>query len=527
MLSRSLRIAAPVWVAATFGSVLALAACESNQDLGEVGDAGTPPNMGIEGSGGRPSNGAGVDPGHARDAGLARDAGQVRDAGQADANDGAAPACSNEPEQCNGSDDDCDGRIDEDDDCEIGVETGALEIYPGFLELAVDAHDNVYASGTYVPELPPYPDPPALSGRVLPKDHEIVIASYDASHKLRWLSTFDGDVYYAPKLVARGDALFMLGSTTQAIDLPVQGGTTHVNGAYVAALSAKDGTFLWVTPLDTPSPPNPGGFVLGPRGIALDAGGDIYVALTKGGEMAAIGAYYGRLAADGTLRWLKPVNILPSDDPISQAQLADVAVSRQGTVYLCGDIMADVEIGGCMIAGRDKAAFVAALDGDGTCLWEQHLPGDPGRSDSNHWNAIAVDAKDGVVALGILTHDVSFQGHALAGAADHDSLDSAALLALALDAKGSFLWSWRADSNDGLEDESMAVDGDSNLYLGLGRGALVGLDAQGRERFTRSVPWNPPMQYSDVRGIALTSDGSAVITSGSALAYVDFSRVKY
>jgi hypothetical protein len=545
--------------------VLALSACDSTQDLGS--DAGKPTVQADAATVGRPEAGM-QDAGTPRqDSGIVPIIGRPLDPGsmpachdsdqdgyfagecQSDASPDNSPDCDDEqnhvhpnaPELCNGKDDDCDGKTDEGLDCDIAVDLEPAEIWPGFLSIAVDAHDNVYAAGPYDAN-GPFGSSPALSGMTLPADRHVVVAAYDASRKLRWVQTIDGiEDAEGPKIAVRGDTLYLLAGSGQAFDVSVQGKSIHVLGWYLAALSTADGTFEWLTPLPTQGPETAGGFGYG-RDIAVSPDGDIFAALTEGGDLGARTAHYGRIAPDGTPIWWRTINGTPNGDMPASTEIAAIAVSAKGTFYLCGDEVNPIEIGGCMIP-EGPAEFVVAMDADGKCRWEQHTVGNSTNGAADQFKAIAAGVDDRVVVLGELTTDVSFQGHPLLGVSAQELSIHTALLALALDADGKYLWSWQYASHAENDANGVVIDGDSNTYLGvdLNRekvlgpttwlemplGVVVALDANGGERFMRDIPELETWNTSTARALALTSTGDAVIASSARIAYMALSKAKH
>jgi hypothetical protein len=546
--------------------VLALSACDSTQDLGSASgkptvqapsanrpDAGKPdagtalPDSGIVPNVRKPIDAGSTPACHDSD----QDGYFAGECASDDAAQGNGPDCDddqnlvhpNAPERCNGKDDDCDGKTDEGLDCDISVELEPAEILPGFLSVAVDAKDNVYMAGPYdTNQL--LGEMPTLSGMMLPQDRHVVIAAYDAARKLRWVQTIDGvEDWAGPRIAVDGDTLYVLAGSSRAFDVSVQGKSIHVLGWYLAALSTTDGAFEWLTPLTTQKPEEAGNSY--GRGIAVGPDGNIFAALTESGGVDAMTAYYGRIASDGTSIWWRSVNATSKGEGAipGGTEITAAAVSAKGTFYLCGNAYNPIEIGGCMIP-NDPVDFAVALDADGKCRWEQHIAGDPTYGGGNEFKAIAAGADDRVVVLGQLTTGASFQGHDLKGTGvEPIGNEYTALVALALDADGQYLWSWQYTPHGDNAGNAVIIDGDSTTYLGvnLGRetgvepmawtdvplGVVVALDADGGERFMRDVPELETWNTSTARALALTSTGDAVIASTARIAYMALSKAKH
>lgn len=153
----------------------------------------------------------------------------------------------------------------------------------------------------------------------------------------------------------------------------------------------------------------------------------------------------GALAADGTLKWAKPVS-----SP-GFANVRGVGGDSQGRFYFTGVVTGPGKIGALSVASPDRqVGFLAKVDAKGQPLWTRLLYGEK----EDRGGELIVDSKDQVV-IGASTNSTSYNLH------DHDSKVLASELVntqhppvyraalLVLDGSGQFVESYSPLSSGG------------------------------------------------------------------------------
>ncbi len=311
--------------------------------------------------------------------------------------------------------------------------------------VAVDASGNIYVVGTSSAAWGQNPV------RAFQGGSDAFVAKVDASGALQWFTFLGGDREDSGSDIAvRGEAVFVVGSSSAAWGQNPLRPYTALNDAFVARLNAASGALQWHTFLG-----GAGGDE--GNGIALDGGGNLYLAGTStvawgttvprpfGGLEDAFAA---KLNGDGALQW----NTFLGGAGIDEG--AEVAADGSGNVYVVGsstDGWSEVPVRG-HAGGWD--AFVVALNGDGALQWHTFLGG----AGEERGHAVIAEANgDSLYAAGSSTAPWGAPLNACSGWGDG--------FAARLDGGGALGWltflgsAWN-DGSDGL-----ALDGAGNLYV--------------------------------------------------------------
>jgi hypothetical protein len=561
--------------ALALGCALVLAvACTSRQNLGDSPDGGTDtaaagrmPTLPVPGLAGTSGHaGAGADGGAAgmsappacgADQDLDRHPSAACDGaagGEIDCDDTHFTVLPGAAEACNGRDDDCDGRSDEQRDCTIAVEVGPSEIWPGFTDLAIDEDGNVFAAGTFSSSIESpsgVQDPRTLSGVPIVSAgfEDIVIASYGPAGELRWVTTFgSAEQELQPDIALHSGRLYVIGALDAPGTIPVAGEDREVQGPFLAELATDDGSLRWLTALETPGLTGLVG-VRQVKAIGVAADGEIHAVLSRQLDVgAAASFYYGRFSPEGGVRfWRKAVEEgteLPFGSPLTLPSA--LAVSPDGRMFIAAYARMPVDIGGCRFP--ELSTFVLALDRDGACLWQrQAVASEPVvtiEQDFLQLDALAWTSAGRLIAGGGVYAASSLAGAELEAAPSIDASPEADAVVLEIDPdSGDAGWTWQYRSTGSDRVRSLAVDAGSNLYvaLALWRGEEVyfeggtphpaslavvsSFDPLGAQRWSRDILIGDTAEERDresgvAHALAVAPDGSVLTAASGTLTWL-------
>ena len=238
------------------------------------------------------------------------------------------------------------------------------------------------------------------------------------------------------------------------------------------------------------------------RGVAVDAGGNVYITGYTSGDLGGPNAggydtFLSRYDGAGTLAWTRQLGTGSADYSLG------VALDADGNVYITGRTSGDL---GEPNAGYGDA-FLSKYDGAGTLAWTRQ----PGTGSYDASFGVAVDPDGNVYIVGITSGDL---GGPNAGYND----------AFLSKYDGSGTLAWTRQLGTGSDDYSygVAVDAGGNVYItGYTDGNLGGPNAGGDDAFlskydgSGTLAWTRQLgtgsdDYS--RGVAVDADGNVYIT---------------
>jgi hypothetical protein len=314
--------------------------------------------------------------------------------------------------------------------------------------VATDAAKNPVVIGDFVGEIKFGADDSTKLASAAARD--IFVAKLDAQdgHHL-WSRSFPGqgdDIGRGVAVDAEGNTLFC-GSFSVDIDLDGEpGGGAASAGANDLAFGKldKNGDHVWS--LTTGSPGNDEC-----TGIAVDAGGNVFVAGYANGELTiqdtvvpnqgAADIFIAKFSPSGSLVWAKPFGSAVTHD----AAWA-VTTDKDGNVVFAGQTGGTVDFGGGPLTAVGSIdAFVAKLDTDGNHIFSRAFGG--GLDDTAL--DVAVDAAGNVLVTGVTKGAVDFGGGLRPGFGAGD------IFAVKLGPKGEHAWS--AIYGSGGQDDGRAI----------------------------------------------------------------------
>ncbi|MFO1272442.1 MAG: DUF6519 domain-containing protein [Rubrivivax sp.] len=233
---------------------------------------------------------------------------------------------------------------------------------------------------------------------------------------------------------------------------------------------------------------------------ALDAAGVTAV----GAGTSSRGVYLAKLAADGSVRWVKAF----AAGAGSQAQ--SIALHAQsGRIALAGSFVGSIDFGaGHSLAGAGgRHAFIACFGADGSCRWAQNFGG----SSQDIGYAVAVDPTGHALLAGCFTDRIRFGTTELPGSGRLDAF----VARFGLD-DGSFVWA-RSFGAAGYDvGHAIACDSAGNVFVsGFFQGSMVVGDG------------HPPLTSggkSDVFVLKLDAQGRTLWAAGYGGTASDYGR---
>ncbi len=250
----------------------------------------------------------------------------------------------------------------------------------------------------------------------------------------------------------------------------------------------------------------------------VDAEGNIYIAgrfsserIDFGGESVVDGQeFVTKLSASGNQQWLT------SFGTAAIGAATSLAV-HDGRIYLAGNTnSSEISFGGetASVEDADGIGFVTALDGSGTPVWARGFEmGSAARQDNT--NPVVTADSGGVYIAGAFSSETTLGGETLT----NDGTEGADIFVARWNADGSHAWSKAAGSDRNDTPHTIAVDDESNIYLGgifqddildFGDGTLederggafvASLDSSGGYR------WGKASDSGQIRDVEVSSSG--------------------
>jgi outer membrane protein assembly factor BamB len=197
--------------------------------------------------------------------------------------------------------------------------------------------------------------------------------------------------------------------------------------------------------------------------------------------------FVARYAADGELRWVRPV-----EGRLDAESVAVLATSTLGAFVLAGEALPSEDLG----AGSGRGAFVAAFGEDGVPRWRRHAS-----SDGHVMPRAAAIGPDGShVLTGAFTGSARFEGRADALATR--TLSSMGLFVARYDASGDLRWlrTGGGEGDDYARGEEVRVAADGTIEV---RGSFSGGLALGATPLQAAPPGEGFLAAFDAEGIVV------------------------
>lgn len=268
-----------------------------------------------------------------------------------------------EERSCDEKDNDCDGVVDRDGLCDFAVSI-ASGAFDGVSAVAVDdKRGDVFVAGS---------TQGSLVNHVPAGDHDVFVARYDSTGNQKWIEFLATDTQELANSIAisRKQGLLFVGGTTQGnLKNAVNQGDRD---GFVAIYSLK-GTFKELASISSPS-----------RDVVVDlevdgTSGTAYVTGFTGGAPSQVtdgsttpGVFIGRLNPDGTWGWM---NILKAG---GNDRSGGVAVTDGGSSVLVAGVVT-TQVGGLTPTGTSDIG-IAECDIKGSCNWLTLLGGEGNES---------------------------------------------------------------------------------------------------------------------------------------------------
>lgn len=191
--------------------------------------------------------------------------------------------------------------------------------------------------------------------------------------------------------------------------------------------------------------------------VAILFAGDVTIGGTTYTSLGATDMLLGRLAPDGTIRWMKQLGSAGDDLP------STISVAPDDTIYLGGTTLGAIDFGGGVLANQADDGFVASFTGEGAYRWSRLIGGSaptgPYGVDSVH--TITASAS-GIVVAGHVAAQVDFGG--MQSAATGGLFDA---FTATYSADGTLGWvrRWGYLNYNNVSSSTVAASG--NIYVGV------------------------------------------------------------
>jgi hypothetical protein len=338
---------------------------------------------------------------------------------------------------------------------------------------------------------------------------------------LSWNTFLGGSVSTGPSGIAvdsSGD-VYVTGYSWDTWGTPIRAKNPQGNDAFVAKLSAADGSLIWNT------------FLGGPQddygnAIALDSNGRVYVAgysfNSWGTPVSPFpgGSYDGFVAClqtDGSLIW----NTFLGGSRSTSA--SGIAVNSNGAVYVTGYSSATWGTPVNAFGGRSYDGWVAKLDAGGNLIWNTFL----GVTGTDYIRGVALDSSGSIYVTGYSNSTWGSPVNAFGGGFNDGFIAK-------LDAGGNLIWNTFLGGTGTDRAYGIALDSSGGIYVtgysdstwgtpvspfpgGMYNGFVVKLNqADG------TLAWNtflggPELDYS--LGIAVDKGGNLYVTGESYMTW--------
>jgi hypothetical protein len=356
--------------------------------------------------------------------------------------------------------------------------------------IAVDGGGNVYVAGFSY-------DTWGTPARAHSGDEDAFAAKLSSAGALTWNTFLGGTLFdegYGIAVDVSGN-VYVAGASLATWGSPIRGFSTGCLDGFAAKL-ASNGTLTWNTFQGS-------GFADESYGIAVDGGGNVFVAGTSGDSWGSspVRAYTGgtdafaaKLTSAGGLTWNSFLG--GSGDDWGRG----IAVSGGGYIYVLGGSMGTWGPAPKREYTGDVDTFVARLESSGALSYNTFLGG----SGQDNGDGIAIDGSERVYVVG---SSPSSWGSPVIPF--HDGLEA---FAVKLDQFGVLVWNAFLGSDSPDVGYGAAVDGDGNVYVAGTSTDTWGLPVRaftpGSDGFVARVNYAAPGTF----GKSAPADGSYAST---------------
>jgi hypothetical protein len=249
--------------------------------------------------------------------------------------------------------------------------------------------------------------------------------------------------------------------------------------------------------------------------ITVDGNGNVYVggysSATWGTPVQAFGggsdeAFAAKLNSSGELLWNTFLGGGWSN--IGRA----IAVDGNGNVYVGGYSNATWGMPVQAFGGGSEDAFAAKLNNSGVLLWNTFLGG----SGANEGNSIAVDGIGNVYVAGLSTATWGSPVRAFSGSQD--------AFAAKLNSSGGLAWNTFLGGSGNDRGQSIAVDGNGNVYVGGYSTATWGSPVRafggGEDAFAAKINSSGVLLWNTFLGGSGNDRGQSIAVDGNGNVYV-------
>jgi hypothetical protein len=272
-------------------------------------------------------------------------------------------------------------------------------------------------------------------------EFDAFVANYDASGNLLWVRQLGSsmtDVAYAVSADGVGN-VYLSGFTDGSLD-----GSSYGNSDAFISKYDGEGNHLWVRQLGSAAAD-------GSRGVAADSLGNVYLAVTTGGDLGGpnaggFDAAVSKFDAAGTALWTRQFGTTVED------LAREIATDPFGNVFLAGVTMGS--LGGPSAGNRD--IFVSKHDAAGNLLWIRQL--------GTSFDEAYSHGPDGVRVSTDMFGNV-YLASSTNGSLGGPNAGDSDLFFAKFDAEGNLRWTEQYGTSGAENGASVSEDGLGNIYL--------------------------------------------------------------
>lgn len=357
--------------------------------------------------------------------------------------------------------------------------------------VAVDGSGNVYLAGSTLG---------GLDGNLNLGGEDLFLGKYDATGVRQWTRQVGSAASDSANAVAVDGAgnIYLAGSTLGLLPGP---GNSSAGGEDLFLLKYDSaGVLLWSRQFGSV-----GSDVA--LGVAVDGGGNIYLAGSTLGTLPGVGnsnaggedLFLLKYDGSGLLQWTRQFGSVGADRAFA------VAVGSSGDIFLAGSTLGALP-GNANLGGSDN--FLVAYTADGSRQWIRQF----GSVAFDAAQALATDGVGGIYLGGVTSG--SLDGNANAGGSD--------LLVAKYDRSGTRLWSRQLGSVGSDAVMGLGAEGQGGAYLtGSTSGGLDGnLSSGGEDLVVVKYDGFGNKQWTRQLGSAGTEQGRAIAVDRGGNAFV-------
>lgn len=357
--------------------------------------------------------------------------------------------------------------------------------------VAVDGSGSVYLAGSTLG---------GLDGNLNLGGEDLFLVKYDATGVRQWTRQVGSAASDSANAVAVDGAgnVYLAGSTLGV--LPGTGNSSAGGEDLILLKYDSSGVLLWSRQFVSV-----GSDVA--RGVAVDAGGNVYLAGSTFGTLPGVGnsnaggedLFLVKYDGTGALLWTRQLGSVGADRAFA------VAVGSSGEIFVAGSTLGALP-GNSNVGGSDH--FLIAFAADGSRLWIRQF----GTVAFDAAQTLATDGVGGIYLGGVTSG--SFDGNVNAGGSD--------LMVAKYDRSGARLWSRQLGSVGSDAVLGLGAEGQGGAYLtGSTSGGLDGnLSSGGEDLVVVKYDGLGNKQWSRQFGTAGTEQGRAVAVDRGGNAFV-------